>query len=279
MALVFLSAVCFGTMGIFGVFAFRAGLDIPTVLTYRFALASLVIWPVLGALGHRTLLTGRHLAYAIALGAFGYATMNALFFLGLEFLTAGLAAIVLYTYPAFVVVLAVLTVGERVTRLTVGALALALAGVGLISGADPAGADPVGVAVVVGAALAYALYITAARVVLTRVDPLVLTAHVLPAAAGAVVVYGTATGGVAVPRGTTEWGILVGIATVSTAIPVLAFFAGLERIGASRASIVSTVEPAVTVFLGAALLAEPVTPVTVVGGALILAGVVLLERE
>lgn len=279
MALVFVSAVCFGTMGIFGIFAFRAGLDIPTVLAYRFVLATLVIWPVLGALGYWTALTGRYLGYTIVLGAFGYATMNALFFLGLEYLTAGLAAIVLYTYPAFVVVLAVLTVGERVTRLTVAALALALAGVALISGADPAGADPVGVAVVVGAALAYALYVTAARVVLTSVDPLVLTAHVLPAAAGAFLVYGIATGGLTVPRGSTEWGILVGIAVVSTAIPVLAFFAGLERIGASRASIVSTVEPAVTVFLGAALLAEPVSVVTVVGGALILAGVVLLERE
>jgi drug/metabolite transporter (DMT)-like permease len=278
-ALVFISAVGFGTLGIFGIYAQQAGLSIPTVLSFRFLLAAAIVWLLLAVQDRIVVLRGRTLAIALGLGAFGYATQSGLYFLGLEFMTAGLVAIVLYTYPAFVVILAVLTIDERLTRTLLLALALSLAGVALVTGANPAGASLIGVGIVLGAALAYAIYITVSRAMLVTLDPLVLTAYVLPAAGATFVLIGTATGDLAVPTTPSAWTILVCIAVFATALPVVAFFAGITHIGASRAGIISTVEPPVTVALGAALLAEPVTTATVVGGALILLGVILLERE
>ncbi|WP_436347459.1 DMT family transporter [Natronorubrum sp. FCH18a] len=278
-ALILVSAIGFGTLGIFGIYAQRAGLSIPTVLVFRFLLAGALIWAFLAWRGEATTLRGRPLAIALALGGFGYTAQSGLYFLGLEFMTAGLVAIVLYTYPAFVVVLAVLTIGERVSRPMLLALCLAFGGIVLVTGANPDGASLVGVVVVLGAALAYACYITGSRAVLETVDPLVLTAYVLPAAATSYVVIGTATGQLELPTAPSAWVILCCIAVFATAVPVVAFFAGLQYIGASRASIVSTAEPPVTVVLGAALFAEPVTVATVVGGVSILAGVIILERE
>ncbi len=278
-ALVLVSAVGFGTLGIFGIYAQRVGLSIPTVLTYRFLVAAVVIWGVLAVSGRFRPLRGRTLAVALALGALGYATMSGLYFFGLEFMTAGMVGIVLYTYPAFVVVLAAATIGERLTRRTAVALALALGGIALVVGADPAGASPTGVVVVLGAAGAYAAYIVTSRAVLETVDPLVLTAYVLPAAGATFVGISAFTGGIVVPTSPDAWGVLVGVATIATAVPVLAFFAGIERIGASRAGIVSTAEPVVTVILGALLFAEPVTAATVGGGACVLLAVVLLRRS
>jgi len=277
--LVLVSAAGFGTLGIFGVYAQRAGLSIPTVLVYRFVLGTLVVWTLLAWTGRLTLLRGRALVAGLGLGAFGYAAMSGLYFLGLEFMTPGMVAIVLYTYPAFVVVLAVLAIGERVGRRTVFALALSLGGVALAIGANPAGASVVGILIVLGASIAYAAYITLSRRVVVSTHPLVLTAHVLPAAGVTFVAIGAATGSLTVPSAPTTWGILVAIGTLATAIPVFAFFAGLERIGASRSGIVSTVEPPITVALGALLFGDPVTAVTVVGGALILTAVVLLHRR
>ncbi len=276
-ALVLVSAVGFGTLGIFGIYAQRVGLSIPTVLTYRFLGAAMVVWIVLAVRGRFCPLRGRTLVIALALGAFGYATMSGLYFLGLEFMTAGMVGIVLYTYPALVVVLAAATIGERISRGTVLALALALGGVGLVVGADPAGASTFGVVIVLGAATAYAAYIVTSRAVLETVDPLVLTAYVLPAAGVTFILISTGTGGVVVPATLDAWAVLIGVATVATAVPVLAFFAGLERIGASRTGIVSTAEPVVTVVLGALLFAEPVTGATVAGGLCILSAVVLLN--
>ena len=277
--LVLLSAVGFGTLGIFGVYAQRAGLSIPTVLVYRFLIAAALVWALLLVTGRAKLLRGRPLLIALALGGLGYATQSGLYFLGLEFMTAGLVAVVLYTYPAFVVLIAVTAIGERVTREMVLALALSLSGIALVSGATPAGASIVGVVVVLGAALAYSFYITVSRAVLRTVDPLVLSAHVLPAAGGTFLVVGSATGDLAVPTAPTPLLILLSIAVLATAVPVVTFFAGLELVGASRAGIVSTAEPPVTVALGALLFAEPVGVATVLGGLSILTGVVLLERR
>ncbi|WP_265110261.1 DMT family transporter [Halosolutus halophilus] len=277
--LVLVSAVGFGTLGIFGIYAQRANLSIPTVLVFRFLLAGVLIWAFLAWRGQVTILRGRPLLIAVALGAFGYTAQSGLYFLGLEFMTAGLVAIVLYTYPAFVVVLAIVTIGERMSRSMLVALCLAFAGIVLVTGANPAGASLVGVVVVLGGALAYAFYITGSRAVLTTVDPMVLTAYVLPAAGASYVVIGTATGQLEVPTAPIAWTILLCIAVFATAVPVVTFFAGLKYIGASRASIVSTVEPPVTVALGAVLFAEPVTLTTIVGGVSILAGVIVLERE
>lgn len=68
-ALVSLSAVCFGMLGISGVYAQQAGLSIPTLLAGRFALASVVVWALLAATGRVRLLRGRALATGLALGA------------------------------------------------------------------------------------------------------------------------------------------------------------------------------------------------------------------
>ncbi|PSQ45220.1 EamA family transporter [Halobacteriales archaeon SW_6_65_15] len=276
--LVLVSAAGFGTLGVLGELAAAEGLSIPTVLTFRFVLAALVVWAILGARGELRRLRGRPLV-GFALGALGYAAMSGLFFWGLTFMTAGLVGIVLSTYPVFVVAAATVGLGERVTRRTVAALGAALAGVALVTGADPAGADPRGIAVVLAAALVYAGYITVSRSALTTVDPQVLTAHVLPAAAVAYLAVGTATGQLRIPATVYEWELEVAIAVVATALPIFTFFAGLRRIGASRASIVSTVEPVVTLLLGAAVLDEPITPVTMVGGALVLGGVLLVQTD
>lgn len=277
--LILFSATGFGTLGIFGKLAFASGLTLGTVLCFRFLIATGFVWTLLGLDGRLTLLRGRALFVGLGLGALGYAAQSALYFWGLEFMSAGLVGIVLYTYPVLVVLISVVVLNERVTRRTVIALTAALAGVALITSVNPSGADPRGIAIVLGAAVVYSAYITISRVTLTTVDAKVLTAHVLPAAGMMFLGYSLATDQLVVPRTFEEWGIVVALGVVATAVPIFAFFAGLARIGASRASIVSTVEPVVTVLLGVAVLGETISPAMVVGGVLVLGGVVLVQVD
>jgi drug/metabolite transporter (DMT)-like permease len=273
------SGAGFGTLGVLGVVAGEEGLSIPTVLFFRFALATVLVWSVLAVRGELRLLSGRNLLVGVALGAFGYAAMSGLYFVGLEFMTAGMVGIVLYTYPVFVLVLAAAFLDEVVDRQRVAALLVTLGGIALITGADPAAADPRGVGIVLVAAVVYATYITVSRTTLTDVSAPTLTAHVLPAAASTFLFIGLATNSLSIPSTGVGWGAVVGIAVVATAMPIFAFFAGLSRIGAGPASILSAVEPVVTVALGAAFLAEPVSVVVLVGGGLVLVGVVLVTRQ
>jgi len=275
------SGAGFGTLGVLGVVAGEEGLSIPTVLFFRFALATILVWSVLAVRGELRLLSGRNLLVGFALGAFGYAAMSGLYFVGLEFMTAGMVGIVLYTYPVFVLVLAATFLNEVVDRQRIAALLVTLGGIALITGADPAAAAaaPRGVGIVLVAAVVYATYITVSRTTLEDVSAPTLTAHVLPAAALTFLVIGLATNSLSVPSTGVGWGAVVGIAVVATAMPIFAFFAGLSRIGAGPASILSAVEPVVTVALGAAFLAEPVSVVVLVGGGLVLVGVVLVTRR
>ena len=267
-ALVLVSAAGFGTLAVLGEYAFAAGLNIPSVLALRFGAASVVLWPLL--LASRSTdalrLRGRTLGFAVALGLLGYTGQSALFFWGLEYLTAGMTTLVLYTYPVFVLVLSRVALGESLTARRVLAVPLALGGVVLVAGADPAGVDPVGVVIVLGSAVVYSGYITVSRVALDDTDGLVLAGYVAPAATLSFLAYGSATGSLSAPATVHGWLVVAGIAVLATALPMVTFFAGVSRVGASRAGLLSTLEPVVAVALGAVLLAEPVTVVTLAGG-------------
>ncbi|WP_224269076.1 DMT family transporter [Haloprofundus salinisoli] len=284
-ALVVVSAFGFGTLAVLGQFAFDAGLNVPSVLVLRFTLATVLVWTLLAArrrrsdASERLRLRGRLFLTAVGLGLVGYTGQSALFFWGLEYLTAGVTTLVLYTYPAFVLVLSALVLGEPLTRRRLVALPLVLGGVALVAGVDPAGVSPVGVVIVLGSALVYSGYIVVSRVALADTDGLLLAGHVLPAAAVSFFTYGTATDSLALPTTTDGWLAVAGIAVLSTVVPVVTFFGGLRRIGASRAGLVSTVEPIVAVVLGVLLLSEPFPPTTFAGGALVLVGVWLIHAE
>ncbi len=73
------------------------------------------------------------------------------------------------------------------------------------------------------------------------------------------------------------WGWLTAVAVVSTVVAVSLFFAGLRRVGPTTASILSTVEPLVTVVLAFLVFGEMLGAIQVAGGALVLAAVFVLQ--
>jgi len=106
--------------------------------------------------------------------------------------------------------------------------------------------------------------------------------------AACVVILGTAgvanTGlaawqGIALPATATGWLAVSAIALFSTAVAIAAFFAGVAQIGASKASIISTFEPVVTMAFGVGMLGEKVSGTQLLGGAMVLAAVILLAQR
>src|ERR687897_3580007 len=126
-----MSAAAFGAMAVFGKYAYDAGVTVGDLLLVRFALAAVVLSMVAAATGALRGLARRAVLSALAMGAVGYATQAGLFFLALERMDASLLALVLYTYPAFVLVGAVLLGRERATRRRALSLVAASAGTGL----------------------------------------------------------------------------------------------------------------------------------------------------
>jgi drug/metabolite transporter (DMT)-like permease len=114
---------------------------------------------------------------------------------------------------------------------------------------------------------------------LTRgVHPLAATFVVL-SSAGVINGVLAAAGGAVLPQGMGTWLAIGAIALFSTVMAIAAFLAGIKHIGAAQASIISTMEPVVTLALGVTLLNESLSATQLLGGAMVLAAVILLARR
>jgi drug/metabolite transporter (DMT)-like permease len=266
-------AALFGTLGIFGKVAPTVDLSTATLLGARFAGATVIFWALLAVSGHGRLRSTRLFAAEVGLGAV-YGVMSIAYFEGLAWLSAGVAALLLFTYPVQVTLGSAVVLDEPVTVPKLLALVAAVSGVGLVmeGGAEFALA---GAALVGLASLCYTVYAMGTRVLMADMHPLVHAAHTFLGVTATVLGYGAVTGALSVPATPAGWWLIAGITVVGTVVPILLFSAGLARIEASRASIVSTSEPLTTVGLGIVLLGEAFTVAIGFGAALILSGVVL----
>lgn len=274
-SLVALSAASFGAMAIFARLALAEGVDVPTMLFLRFAVAGGLL-AVFMAVSGRPWPVGRNLRVLILMGAVGYVGQSFCFFSALGHASAGLVALLLYLYPFIVTVLGVLFLGERVTRLRLGAVLAALCGTALILGSGIDG-SPLGIGFGLAAALIYSVYILVGGKVLREEDPLAAATVVMLAAAA---VFGVqmVLQVPAPPTTPTAWAAVIAIALVSTIVAMVGFFAGLRRLGAADAATLSTLEPVVTFVLAALVLGEPVGLLQVLGGGIVLAAVAALAR-
>ena len=276
------SAVAFGTMGIFGKLAYGDGATVGTLLAVRFALAAVLFWCLVAATGARR--PGARAAAPrrrarFGLGALGYSAQAGCFFVALDRVDASLLSLLVYTYPALVTVAAIMLGRERADR-RIGdrpraGLDRPRAGArrGRAGHARPARRRPR----------------PGRRARLHGLHPQ-LRGDLPPRRADRAERIrlhrrrGVADGRRAAGRRPASrrrdgagLGWLAAIAVISTVAAIGLFFAGLRRVGSTTASIVSTAEPLTTVLLASVVLGESLDAVQLLGGALVLAGVVVLS--
>ncbi|WP_242353542.1 DMT family transporter [Anaeromyxobacter sp. SG64] len=269
------SAVSFGTLPVFARLAYASGVDTSTLLLLRFTIAAALMWIVLALRGARVP-RGKGLAMLVGMGAIGYAGQAFSYFTAVSLASAGLAALLLYLYPALVAILARVVLRHPLSGAQLVAIVMALLGSLLTIGRAVDG-SPLGIFFGVLAALIYSVYILTGGRLPAGITPTASTTVVSSAAAvvfaGVVLLRGPQ-----LPRTPVGWAAVLAIAVICTVLAVAFFLAGLERLGPVRASVYSTLEPVTTLVLAAVLLGEQVTLVRAAGGALILGAVLLLSR-
>ena len=272
--LITISAASFGTLAIFGRYAYADGMDIFTVLFIRFGISAVFMTFVL-LLRKEHFPSGQILAQLVVMGALGYVGQSFLYLTAIKYASTGLVALLLYLYPMFVFILSVMILHEKISSIKVIALVLALVGSALT--VDPNGGQLIGALMAIGAALIYSIYIIVGTNVMKHVSA-VQSSAIIFASAGAVYGILTFVNGAHFPASNAGWLAMLGMIVFSTIISVVTFLAGLERIGPTNAAMLSTLEPVVTVLLAAWLFGERLMPIVMVGGGLILVAVILLTR-
>ena len=274
---VMISAAAFGSMAIFGVWAHDDGVDTPTVLFVRFFAAALILATVQYARGI-PMPALKRCGVVAAMGGIGYVGQSFCYFLALEHADASLVALLLYLFPAFVAVLAAVFLHERIGVVTAAALALALMGTALVVGGG--NGEFVGYALAIGAAVIYSIYIVVGSVATGGLDAMAVSTVVCSSAAlvtGGIVFLRLIAGEPAsFPESPRGWFSLAAIAVICTAIAIMAFFAGMARLGATTTSVMSTLEPVVTVGLATWLLNESLSAVQAVGAVVVIVAVIAL---
>jgi drug/metabolite transporter (DMT)-like permease len=277
--LVFLSAFGFGLMPIFALFAYRGGVNVVTLLFLRFFIAAICFFVYLLARRTRWHVSRRSMASLFILGSILYSVQSMFYFSAVQYIPASLAALILYLYPVLVALLAAVVEKEQISLQMMAAAVVSLVGIAVVLGAPLDQLDGGGMALAFGAALVYSVYITLGRRVVADVPAVVTSALVAAFAALSFLLFGSATQSLVFDISWSTWGVILGVVAFSTLLAMAAFFAGMERIGATRASILSTIEPVITIAFSALLLGESFTWIQAGGAVLVLAAAVCVISQ
>ncbi|BBN96436.1 permease of the drug/metabolite transporter (DMT) superfamily [Deinococcus grandis] len=265
------SAAAFGTLGIWGKLAGQGGLSSFTTLGWRFLIVAALLLPI-SSRG----VTGAQRARMLGVGLL-YTLATTCYFGALERVSAGATSLLLYLAPAFVILLS-WGLGRAPRRTQLGAVALAGVGLALVVGLPSAAdRDAVGLTFAAGAGALYAGYLVASERLLSGVSALAATAHMALVSGVVFAALAAAQGTLRVPVGAAQWGPILALALLPTIVAVPALYGAIRHLGATRASLLGTLEPLVTVALAAVILREQPGPGAALGGVLILAGALLAQ--
>jgi drug/metabolite transporter (DMT)-like permease len=266
------SGICFSVSTVCAQKALDAGLPVVVVAGARPVIACVLLF-IVTAFAGRQAIAARIKLRLMGVGLFTAAQIF-LLYQSVERISAPLAVLLLYSYPALVAVLSLMVLHERLGPLKLVAVGASLAGAVLIVGLPTSGVTVIGFACGLGAGLSLAIYIVLVSAVSRGIRPLTAVTWIQ---FGAAIAY---LPGLAVASragmGAVGWLIPVGVAGgVATAL----FLTSVQRLGPTTASIASTIEPISTAVLSAAVLGVTLTLTQAYGGLLILAALILIALD
>jgi drug/metabolite transporter (DMT)-like permease len=275
--MVLASATGFGSVAILAKLAYRSGLGPEQALAFRFLIAAVGMVALASLLGQNPLRVDRgRLLALLAMGVVLYSAQSLSYFIALRTLPASLVVLIAYIYPSLVVAAGWLFLHRAVSAKHLVALAASFVGLlMLVGGAHFQLAWALVLAV--ASPLIYTVYILVGERVMGAVPALAASAVIISGAAFAFSILAAVNNQLALPRTTPGWAIVVALAVLPTMLAISLFLAGLPRVGAARAALLSTWEPVVTVVLAVLVLGERMSPIQVLGGILVLLAVVVVQ--
>lgn len=286
MALALFAAFGFSFKAIFVKLAYPHGVDAITLLALRMAFALPVfLWVGLTASRGLPAPNGRDWAGIVAMGLAGYYAASVFDFLGLQYISAGLERLILFTYPTLTLLFGMALSRRLASRREVIALLLSYTGIGAAFWHDlELAQDPatiwLGGGLVFASACCYAIYLTGSAHLIARLGTARFAA--LATLASTAAVFGHFLAVQPVAALTQPWpvyGYALAMGLLCTAFPVFALSAAIRRLGSARVALISMLGPLATIGFAAWLLGEPLSLAQVGGAALVIAGIAVIGRR
>ena len=282
--LIILAGCFWGSMGIFVRRLGKYGFSSIQIVSIRVTLAALIFALVLflkDRAGFK--LSRRDLPLFLGLGFGSILFFTVYYFTAIRMMSLSTAAILLYTSPIWIMIMSILFFHEKLDRRKLIALILAFVGCVLVSGIAGGEMTPLGLLVGLGSGIGYGLYSILGTVALRKYSSYTVTTYTfIFAAIGSWVICRPANM-INKFSDVSDLGFLIFFccltAVITAVIPFLAYTLGLERVEASKAGIIATIEPVVATLIGITAFSESLTLMSGLGIILVLSAVVILNLK
>jgi drug/metabolite transporter (DMT)-like permease len=288
------AAACFGTLGPISNLAYEAGVTPTAFVFWRGAIGAAFLCGLL-AVRHRAGLPLAGLrdvpsrqAIALGIATLAAVVLNLAIFSAFSRVPVALALLGFYTFPAMITLADVVVHGDRLDAPRLLALGLALTGIVLVlgrqldAGAGPA-VDVLGVGLAIVAAIGQTVYLLVGRHGFARVPTEQAMAVILVVSAACFLAVAALGGELAaaleLAGRPAVWPFLAFAGILGAGVPSLLFLVGVRRLGGTRTAILALFEPVVGIGLAAIILGERLSPEQLMGGLLVLAAAVALQRR
>ena len=276
------AASIWGTLGFFAKILYAEGVSFEALVAVRASVgwAAMILFLLTTQGAKRLQIARRDLLFLIPQGLVGIGAFYLLYFYTVRESTVGTAAILLYSSPAFVVLLAWMFLKETLGLSRLLALALTFGGIFLVVGAyDLATLEvrPVVLATGLLSGLTYGLYSIFGKPLIGPLSPATILSYALGIGALLLLAAALPTLDTLVGLSPASYALLFALAAVHTSLAFGLYTAGLKRLEAGQAAIVATVEPVVAGATGAVLLGEELSAPKLLGAFLVLAGAALAQ--
>lgn len=283
------SAALFAIRPIFVKLAYAEGVEPVTLIGLRMLFSApiyaVLLWLFIRRGRNKVPITLPLVAQISGIGLFGYFLASFFDLIGLQYVSAQLGRMILYTYPTFVVILSALFMGQAITLRTAAALLVTYIGISVIFGHDLSEFGPevsVGALWIIASGLSFSVYLILSKSLITKVGSQVFTCIALISASFGIFTYWAITSpaiDMAIAVNNTALIIILIIAIFCTVIPTFFTTAAVERIGAGRTGIVAMIGPAFTSVFAVLILQEAFTVYHLLGIVITVIGVSLLPRN
>lgn len=278
--LAIIAGVCYGFAPIFAVYAYQGGATVSDYICMRYGVASacFLMYLVYLAICHggKIFKLGGKIPVALSLMAgTSQAVASYLYMATVQKTTAGLAAILFYTYIIWVAVWGFLFMKERLKLSGLFGIGLALTGLAMVVGVSLGNISTIGIIMGLGSGVACSGFVMTSNRALNKFEPVLISALICLLTAIPLFLFGSATGSLGLQMSPAAW--LACVASgIFTFIALFTFMAGMKLVGSTIASVLCTAEPVTTVVLSALLLSQKMTAWQLMGSMVILIGAIFV---
>lgn len=281
--LVALSGILYGFLGFLGTKILDENMNISSMLFWRFIIAG--VWMLPFIVKNKSVkkilqLDKKILFFTLILGAIGYAGSCGFYFIACETIGTGLAMVIFFSYPIIIALTAWLTRKSSFNMITLIILMTMMVGLFLLKDPSDNSVNMVGILFAIGAAASYAFYIIGTK----KYSSLTLdsSSQTLLVSVGSALIFlllALKTHTFMFPSSLKSWMYLLGLGILVTGLPIQLMLEGLKQITSMRASIISVLEPLVTVFVGVFLLEESLSYMQMMGVVIILGSAIVIQFQ